>query len=103
MTDKWCKLEDREGAAEAIRRMGEEDLRFLNRLIVDRLKLFAQARSTALMARFSVGDSVSFRAPNGQEKTGIIFKLNKKTVSVRTHDGQLWNVGPVFLTPAART
>jgi hypothetical protein len=35
------KLEDRDGGAEAIRRLGEEDLLYLNHLIVERLKLIA--------------------------------------------------------------
>ena len=102
MAGRWYKLEDREGAAQAIRQMREEDLRYLNRLIVERLKLISQARSTVLLARFSVGDHVGFQAPTGQKKTGVILKLNKKTVTIRTHDGQQWNVYPGFLTPAAR-
>jgi len=102
MADRWYKLENRDGAAEAIRQMGEDDLRYLNRLIVERLKLISQARSTALLAQFSVGDHVGFQAPTGEKKAGVILKLNKKTVTIRTHDGQQWNVCPGFLTPAAR-
>ena len=62
MTGESLELVDRAGAAEAIRRMGEEDLRYLNRLIVERLKLIHQARSTAMLAHFSVGDRVSFQS-----------------------------------------
>ena len=102
MADRWYKLENRQGAAEAIRQMGEEDLRYLNRLIVERLKLISQARSTVLLARFSVGDRVGFQASTGEKKAGIILKLNKKTVTIRTDDGQQWNVYPGFLTPAAQ-
>lgn len=102
MTENWCKLEDRAGAAEAIRRMSEDDLRFLNRLIVERLKLFAQARSTVLMAHFSVGDRVSFHASPGGKKTGVVVRLNRKTATIQTDDGQRWNVYPGFLAPAAR-
>ena len=102
MADRWYKLENREGAAEAIRQMGEEDLRYLNRLIAERLKLISQARSTVLLARFSVGDRVGFQTSTGERKTGVILKLNKKTVTIRTDDEQRWNVYPGFLTPAAR-
>jgi len=56
MAGERFELVDRMAAVEAIRRMNEEDLRFLNRLIVERLKFIAQARSTTLLARFSVGD-----------------------------------------------
>ena len=100
MTGESLELADRAGAAEAIRRMGEEDLRYLNRLIVERLKLIHQARSTAMLAHFSVGDRVSFQGPAGQRKSGIIVRLNKKTASIATDEGQQWNVHPVYLSPA---
>jgi hypothetical protein len=92
-------LVDRVVAAETIRRMNEEDLRFLNRLIVERLKLIGQARSTVMLARFSVGDRVSFQYTSGEQKVGVIVRLNKKTASIATDDGQHWNVHPGFLTP----
>ena len=100
MTDEQCRLKNRNDAAEAIRQLGEEDLRFLNRLIVERLNLIAQARSTALMARFHTGDRVEFRTSSGEWKTGVIRKLNKKTAAILTDDGQDWNVSPAFLAPA---
>ena len=62
MAGERFELANRAAAVEAIRRMNEEDLRFLNRLIVERLKLIAQARSTTMLARFSVGDRVSFQS-----------------------------------------
>jgi len=97
-TGESFELVDRAGAAETIRRMGEEDLRYLNRLIVERLKLIAQARSTAMLARFSVGDRVSFQSHTGEQKTGTIVRLNKKTASITTDDGQQWNVHPGYLS-----
>lgn len=100
MARESYQLADRAGAAEAIRQMNEEDLRFLNRLIVDRLKLIGQARSTAMLARFSVGDRVSFQSPAGEQKSGVIVRLNKKTASIATDDGHQWNVHPVYLSPA---
>ena len=100
MVGESFQLADRVAAAEAIRRMNEEDLRFLNRLIVERLKLIGQARSTAMLAHFSMGDRVTFQSSSGQPKTGIIVRLNKKTASVATDDGQQWNVHPGFLIPA---
>jgi hypothetical protein len=99
MTGERIELMDRTAAQEAILRMNEEDLRFLNRLIVERLKLINQARSTVMMARFSTGDRVSFQATTGQRKVGVIIRLNKKTASVATDDGQQWNVHPGFLVP----
>ena len=97
MADKWYKLADRTEVAEAIRHLNEEELRFLNRLIVERLKLISQARSTVMLAHFSVGNRVSFTTAAGERKTGVIVRLNKKTASVATDDGQHWNVHPGFL------
>jgi hypothetical protein len=91
------QLADRSAAAEAIRKLNEDDLRFLNRLIVERLKLINQARSTVMLAHFSVGDRVYFPASTGERKAGVIVRLNKKTASIRTDDGQHWNVHPGFL------
>ena len=97
MPENWLELENRAGAADAIRRMGEDDLRFLNLLIVERLKLISQARSTSLMASFSPGERVSFQSPTGETQTGTIFRLNKKSATVQTNDGHRWNVYPGFL------
>ena len=102
MADERFTLVDRAGVAEAIWRMNEEDLRFLNRLIVERLKLIGQARNTVMMACFSVGDRVSFQSGSGEQKTGVIVRLNKKTASIATDDGQHWNVHPGFLTAVGR-
>lgn len=92
--DLWL---DRDAATEAIRNMKEEDLRFLNARIVERLKLIAQARSTVEMARFSVGQRVSFPDHDGQTLEGAILRLNKKTVSIVTDGGQRWNVSPALV------
>lgn len=91
------KIVDRVSAVEAIKRLGEDDLLFLNQLIVERLKLISQARSTSQMAAFGIGDLVSFRSPNGHIIEGIVQRLNKKTVSVDTGDGHRWNVAPSLL------
>ncbi|MGR9117705.1 MAG: hypothetical protein ACU85E_18360, partial [Gammaproteobacteria bacterium] len=57
------KIVDRVSAVEAIKRLNEEDLLFLNRLIVERLNLISQARATTLMTSFTKGDRVGFQAP----------------------------------------
>jgi hypothetical protein len=91
------KIVDRVSAVEAIKRLDEEDLLFLNRLIVERLKLISQARSTSLMAAFGIGDLVSFHSSDGRVIQGVVLRLNKKTVSVDTGDGHRWNVAPGLL------
>jgi hypothetical protein len=99
MANGMFDLVDRAAAVEAIRRMNEDDLRFLNRMIVERLKLISQARSTTMLARFNLGDRVSFPANTGERKSGVIVRLNKKTASIATDDGQQWNVHPSFMMP----
>lgn len=89
--------------AEAIRHMGEDELRFLNRLIIERLKLVSQAKSTTLLAKLAIGDQVTFVTPAGERKSGVILRLNKKTASVRTDDGHDWKVHPSYLTTVIET
>ncbi len=91
------KIVDRVSAVEAIKRLNEEDLLFLNRLIVERLKLISQARATTLMTSFTRGDRVGFQAPDGRMLEGMVLRLNKKTVSVAIDDGHQWNVAPGLL------
>jgi hypothetical protein len=75
----------------------EEELRYLNRLIIERPKLIAQDKSTHAMSRFNLGESVRFTDHDGHMKTGRIIRLNKKTASILTSDGQHWNVAPNLL------
>jgi hypothetical protein len=99
MADECFILKDRNGAAEAIRHVGEEDMRFLNRLIVERLKIISQAQSTALMSRFNFGDRVGFQSPNGEWKSGVVQRLNKKTITILTDEQNYWNVSPGLFSP----
>jgi len=91
------KLLDKESAIEAINKLGEEDLRFLNRLIFERLKIIHQIKSSMQLVNFSIGDRVRFRTSTGETKCGIVHRLNKKTASIITDDRQQWNVAPGLL------
>ena len=82
---------------EFIKDLSEEELFYLNRLIVERLKLMSQARSTFETAKFNIGEIVEFEYNDGNTITGRVIKLNKKTVSVLTDTRQRWNVAPVYL------
>lgn len=92
---------DRELFTQALRHMGEEDLLYLNRMVVERLNLLAQAKSTVELAQFAEGDRVQFTDSNGTAKHGIVLRLNKKTASVRTDEGQNWKVSPGLLRKTA--
>lgn len=69
---------DRALFTEALRHMGEQYLIYLNRMVIERLNLLAQAKSTVQLAHFSEGDRVSFIAQHGAIKQGVIVRLNKK-------------------------
>jgi hypothetical protein len=97
MKPNSVQIVDRLSAVEAIKRLGEDDLRFLNRLIVERIKLISQARSTSLMASFAAGDRVSFNHSDGRYIEGVVVRLHKKTIRVETDDGHQWNVSPGLL------
>jgi hypothetical protein len=92
---------DRELFVQALRHMGEEDLRYLNRMVVERLILLTQAKSTVQLAQFAEGDRVHFTTPDGADKHALVLRLNKKTASVRTDDGQHWKVSPLLLRKTA--
>lgn len=50
---------------------------------------------------FRPGQRVKFSKPNGRDAgsyTGVIMKVNQKSVKVRTDCGMNWTVGPSYLT-----
>jgi len=81
-----------------IKSLGESELIYMNRLVVERLKLLSQEKSTSQMMKFNIGEKVSFMSPDGIVKTGIILKINKKTMSIDTQDGTHWKVSPGLLS-----
>lgn len=62
------KIVDRDVITEMIGKLSEEDLVFLNRTIIERLKLISQAKSTSMMARFNIGNRVKFQTPDGKKQ-----------------------------------
>jgi hypothetical protein len=101
MNPKQTTLLDRELLTQALRHMSEDDLLYLNRMVVERLNLLAQARSTVQLAQFAEGDRVQFTTSDGTVKHGVIVKLNKKTASLQADDGHYWKVSPSFLRKLA--
>ena len=92
-----ASIVDRELFVQALRHMSEEDLLFLNRMVVERLNLLAQARSTVQLAQFAEGDRIEFTTSDGVVKQGVVVRLNKKTASLRRDDAQNWKVSPSLL------
>jgi hypothetical protein len=48
------------------------------------------------MSNFIVGDRICFER-NDELVTGVVKKLNQKTISIETDEGIGWNVAPSFL------
>ena len=84
-------------ADDLILKFNEEQLRLLNRKIVERLKLIRRAKSSVSLACFNLGDRVYFLY-EGRKMLGAIIRLNQKSASIRLDDGRQWLVAPGLLT-----
>ena len=83
-----------------LNRLSEEDLRLLNRMVVERLKLYHKVRDLKGLAKFNLMDRVYF-THEAKQITGRGMKLNRRSITIRTDDGKQWNVSPAFLTRVA--
>ena len=77
-------------------KMNEEQLRGLNRKVIERLKLIGRAKSAVSMKDFNLMDQVYFDN-NGTRIVGTIVRLNPRSISVRTDDGHHWRISPNLL------
>lgn len=77
--------------------MPEAVLRTLHDRIVNRLNMLQRQRTMQSMADFRPGDVVRFQTEE-REITGVLVRLNKKSVTVHTENGHRWNVAPQLLT-----
>ncbi len=73
------------------------ELRIVNRMVVERIRLIQKAGTLYSMSQFHAGDRVSWKGSDGSTQTGIIMRLNQKSISVNTGDGGYWNVSPELL------
>ena len=82
---------------EFLKQLTKDELRYLNRMVVDRLKLLSQLDTVRQMTNFTLGERVEFDDGTGGVQRGNIIKMNKKTVSILTDTARRWNVHPSFL------
>jgi hypothetical protein len=80
-----------------IDRLTYEELLNLNRQIVARIKSLRAARDFRKMLDFNVGNTVEFWSQEGRLVRGTVSRLNQKTVSVVTPEGEKWRVPPDLL------
>ncbi|MGP4123938.1 MAG: hypothetical protein ACTXOO_06015 [Sodalis sp. (in: enterobacteria)] len=87
---------------ELVDEMPEVALKTLHDRIVKRLNILQRQRTMQSMADFRPGDIVRFQTDE-REITGVLIRLNKKSVSVHTENGNRWNVAPQLLTLVKRS
>ena len=76
-----------------IMQMNNDELNELTSLIRTRREIL----SLEAKSMFSVGDKVTFKRKNGTVYIGVIYKVNRKRIDVKTDSGR-WNVPPTMLT-----
>ncbi len=77
--------------------LSHHELTILNKMVVERVRLIHKAGALVYMSKLHVSDRVSWDGEDGSVRTGIIIRLNQKTVSVKTSDNGHWNVSPQLL------
>jgi hypothetical protein len=83
---------------DSLNELNYEELITLNRAIAARVKQLNLLRAQSELQRFSVGNQVQFMSSAGDLIIGTIVRLNKKTVSLVTEEGNRWKVSPSLLT-----
>ena len=76
-----------------IMQMNNDELNQLTSLIKTRREIL----SLEAKSQFAVGDKVTFKRKNGTVYIGVIYKVNRKRIDVKTDKGR-WNVPPTMLT-----
>ncbi len=68
----------------------------LNHRICERIKNLTDKERFEVLQNFHVGEQVRFQS-EGNAITGIVIRINRKTISVKTKEGY-WNIEPQFIT-----
>ena len=81
--------------------LSEPELRELNRRIIERLKIMISMKSQMKLMAFKIGDRVAFESNDGT-LSGVVTRINHKTASIVTDQGQSWRVAPSLLLKIAQ-
>ena len=74
----------------------EQELRELNRQIIQRLQIHSLVRQKSQLNSFRIGDRVAFETDSGTVG-GMVTRINQKTATIVADDGRGWRVSPGFL------
>ena len=67
-----------------------------SKVVADMYKKAASARQANIAAKFNVGDAVAFASKRGGMVKGIVEKVNRKTIKVKS-GATMWSVSPSLL------
>ena len=73
------------------------ELTILSKMVVERIRIIYKAGALVSMAKFNVGDRVSWDGSDGIVRIGIIMRLNHKTASIKIDNEGHLNVSPQLL------
>ena len=74
----------------------DDELLSLNREIVDLLTARQRQEQRQSLLEYCIGERVTFQGPEGRPISGIIKKINQKTLTIVTDHGQ-WKIHPCFV------
>ncbi len=77
-----------------IKELTEDELVYLNKLVVERIKYLRQVETTNQMAIFNLGDRVEFQDNHNTMLQGRVIRINKKTLTILMDNKKQWNVHP---------
>lgn len=83
----------------ALNRLSHDELVYLNREVVERIRFLRQANTMIEMTKFRVGDKVEFDSDDHRHIVGVVIRVNQKSVSVQPDDNPraTWRVHPARL------
>lgn len=79
-------------------KLSDAELKNLSDRIVELLRDRQRAKIASELAKFGVGDRVSFDSSDGEHIEGEVVRVSRKTVTVCSGDRHHWRVSPSFLT-----
>lgn len=82
-----------------LKNASDQDLRSLNSQIVSILNQRSKVRSISAGSAFNVGQTVSFKSKNGDLISGVVERINVKSIKIKTDRG-FWNVSPTLVKAA---
>lgn len=80
-----------------IEKLSLDELIDLNRRVVRRIQYLVSLKTRAQLDRFEIGDRVTFQSED-RAVSGVVIRVNRKTLSIHTDDHGHWNIHPKFLT-----